>query len=226
MMPRLLVLLMVIALVPAWTLNSASAAPQSRAELKERFAQRYPDLNRLKNQGKIGENLQGFVEAVKDESDLDREARELMKVENADRRKLYDLISENIRKDGRDVSPEKVAERNARRNFMNAKPSEFLKSKDGKWVQRRDVNELKRKGQIGETWEGYVLAVEGAALNAKAEAVIEVENIARREEYYRQAKDDDSGVERVAEAAGKKNIDNARSGEYIKRKNGEWERKN
>src|SRR5688572_18309780 len=175
--PCTLIMMLVLACSPAMVMVSqATAAPQTRAELKERFAERYPDLNRLKNQGKIGENLQGYVEALKDESELDSDARELIKVENADRRKLYDLISEKLEKEGKDVSPEKVAERNARRNFMNAKPSEFLESKDGQWVQRRDVNELKREGKVGETWEGYVAAVQDEKLSEKATAAVEVEN--------------------------------------------------
>jgi uncharacterized protein YdbL (DUF1318 family) len=206
-------------------MNATAAAPQSRAELKDRFEQRYPELNRLKNQGKVGETTNGFVEPVKKDSELEKEAQELIKVENADRRKLYDAISAKLVKEGKNVSPDKVAERNARRNYMNAKGSDFLKSKDGVWVQRRDVGELKRKGQVGETWEGFLGPVEGEKLSEKAAAVVEVENIARREEYYRQAKDDDSDIDKVAEAAGKKNIENARPGDFIKREDGEWEKK-
>jgi uncharacterized protein YdbL (DUF1318 family) len=218
----LMVALLFSPMVPA---SGAMAAPQSRAELKERFEQRYPDLNRLKSQGKVGETTNGFVDAVIKESELDGEARKLIEDENADRRKLYDAISQKLAKEGKDVSPEKVAERNARRNYMNAKGSEFLKSKDGTWVQRRDVNQLKREGEVGETAEGYVAPVKGDKLNKKAAAAIEVENVARREEYYRKAKDDNLDLDKVAQAAGKKNIENARSGEFIRRGNGEWEKK-
>lgn len=225
MLPRMIALLCSSLMFFSVPMTVAAAAPQSRADLKDRFEQRYPELNRLKNQGKVGETTSGFVEAVKKESELEKEAQELIKVENADRRKLYDAISEKLEKEGKNVSPDKVAERNARRNYMNAKGSEFLKSKDGVWVQRRDVGDLKRKGQVGETWEGFIGPVEGEKLNEKAAAAVEVENIARREDYYRQAKDDGADIEKVAEAAGKKNIENARPGEAIKRKDGAWEKK-
>ena len=206
-------------------MNAVVAAPQSREELKDRFEQRYPELNRLKGQGKVGETVNGFIEAVKKDAEPDNDVRKLIDEENRDRRKLYEGISEKLAKEGKSVPADKVAERNARRNYMNAKPSEFLKSKDGVWVQRRDLTDLKRKGQVGETAEGYIAAVEGQDLSEKAAALVEVENVARREDYYRQAKDNASEVEKIAETVGKKNVENARAGESVRMKDGQWQKK-
>jgi len=52
--------------------------------------------------------------------------------ENADRKALYELIAKK-----EETTPEKVAERNAARNFEKAKPGEWLKGKDGKWEQKK-----------------------------------------------------------------------------------------
>ncbi len=115
----------------AFALLSAAQAA-SLDQLKERFKERYPKLVKAKSEGKVGEVYNGYVEAVKAEHQDDAEVKKLIGDENADRRALYELIA---KKEG--VAPEKVAERNAARNFDKAKPGEWLKGKDGKWEQKK-----------------------------------------------------------------------------------------
>ena len=113
-------------------LGAAAAQAVDFAKLKERFKQRYPKLLKAKNAGKIGETFQGYVEAVKPEYLQDADLKKLLDDENADRKTLYKAIAD---KEG--VPPEKVAERNAVRNFKRAKPGHYLKNKDGEWVKKQ-----------------------------------------------------------------------------------------
>lgn len=219
--------MLVLAVCAALGLSDRTAIAQgkaTRAELKERFERRHDDLNRLKEQGRVGETWNGLVEAVDDESELNAEARRLIDQENADRRRLYDLIADDVVEGEKRISPEKVAERNARRNFTNAKPKEFLKTREGFWFQRNDINPLKREGKAGETWEGYVAAVKGAGLTERERALIDLENRIRKEIYDRQADKRGTSVKEEARRAGRKNLDNASKGEHIQTEGG-WERK-
>ena len=111
---------------------AATAQAVDFAKLKERFKERYPKLLKAKDAGKIGETFHGYVEAVKPEYLRDADLKKLLEEENADRKTLYKAIAD---KEG--VPPEKVAERNAVRNFKRAKPGHYLKNKDGKWVKKQ-----------------------------------------------------------------------------------------
>jgi len=206
---------------PAAATPAFAAPADTKADLKEKFEGRYPKLQQAKRQGKVGETWQGYVESVEDDSD--EALADLMKDENADRKKLYALIAEEETKGDRKVSLTQVAERNARRNFGNAKPSEPLKTRDNKWIQRKDVEALKKKGVIGETWEGYVEVVDDA--DAQQKAVVAEVNRIRKDEYVMTAKKRDTTAERIAQQAGRKAMDDAAAGEFIKDKGGKWMKK-
>ena len=130
----LLLAMLAIATVPA---NVAFAAKPTTSEsnddarlkdLQERFKQRLPKLKELKKQGIIGETYEGYVDFVKGKP---KDAEKLVKEENADRKELYTTIAQ---REG--TTPEKVAERNGKRNFTKATPGEFLRDADGKWHQK------------------------------------------------------------------------------------------
>ena len=93
-------------------------------ELRARFEQRFPQLKALKRAGKIGETSAGMVEAVK--GDLAEKERSLVDEENADRTELYATIA---KQEG--VTPQVVAERNAKRNFERAGDDEYIKDDQG-----------------------------------------------------------------------------------------------
>ncbi len=118
-------LLLAALFVPAISLAGGG---DSKDELKERFAQRYPELLKLKAAGTIGETFQGFVEVVKAG---DAAAKEILAAENADRATLYRIIAKE-----QETTPEKVAARNAQRNFANAPAGEWLKHPDGQWRKK------------------------------------------------------------------------------------------
>jgi uncharacterized protein YdbL (DUF1318 family) len=214
------IVLMICAILPL----ARSAWADSRKEIEDRLEQRYPKLFDAEMKGKVGEAWQGYVEAV-EKSHLDEATQKLIDAENADRKELYRIIAEN-ESEKHKITPSEVGERNARRKFDKAKPEQYLKAKDGTWFQRRDLNRLKKDGKIGEQWDGYLGAVrEGDGGDRIAGAVLETENRLRRDDYERLAYKRKVDVKEIAENAGKDNIEKARNGEYVKNKNGKWEKK-
>jgi uncharacterized protein len=126
---RLFVFLGVMSL--AALLPSSTLAADRQEELRERFKNRLPQLREAKSAGNIGETFGGFVEAVEGKS-IDEKIKKVVEEENADRRELYKLIAEKEK-----TTEQKVAERNAFRNFEKAESGEMLKDKDGKWRKKK-----------------------------------------------------------------------------------------
>ncbi len=127
-MKRIWVVLGVLALAGA--MPSAARADR-QDELQERFKDRLPDIRDAKGDGKIGETTEGVLEAVEGK-ELDEDLRKLVDEENADRRELYKLIAEKEK-----TSADKVAERNAARNFQKARSGEYLKTREGEWKKKK-----------------------------------------------------------------------------------------
>jgi len=61
----------------------------------------------------------------------DSKLSSLIDDENTDRRELYQIIAAE-----ENTSPEKVADRMARRNYEKARPGEYLKTADGRWKRK------------------------------------------------------------------------------------------
>lgn len=119
--------MMIVMMLTLTGLLSQARAADSMEALQQRFAARYPALKQAKKDGKIGEVVNGFVEAVGGDGSV----ASLIAEENGDRTKLYALIAQREK-----ISPAVVAERNAIRNFTNAAPGDYLKGKDGKWQKK------------------------------------------------------------------------------------------
>lgn len=136
------ILTLVLALA---TLLGAAAAARAdeRDELKQRFKERYPTLVQLKKAEKIGETFKGLAAVVKEEYegqqvDPDEAGGPTIKAflaeENKDRLRLYQLMAEELK-----TTPAKIAERDAKRRFEQAKPHEWLQPEKDKWVRKRDL---------------------------------------------------------------------------------------
>ena len=82
------------------------------------------------------------------------------------------------------------------------------------------VVELKQKGAIGETDEGYLDVVQGS----EGSDVVSSENADRRELYALIAKETSTSAEQVAKQAAQKNFQKAKKGEYLKHE-GKWRQK-
>ncbi|HEY7090569.1 MAG TPA: YdbL family protein [Tepidisphaeraceae bacterium] len=120
-----------ISLILMTCLVTSAAFGADKAELRQRFEQRFPQIVQYKTQGKIGETSAGVLEAVDPKFLDDKALAKLIEEENGDRVQLYQIIARE-----QNVSPDKAAERAARRNFDRARPGEYLKGPDGKWTRK------------------------------------------------------------------------------------------
>ncbi|MFA7235926.1 MAG: DUF1318 domain-containing protein [Phycisphaeraceae bacterium] len=115
------------------------ARADERADLKERFKQRYATLLKLKDEGKVGETAAGLVDVVKPQYSEGKVGSQtvgqFIQDENMDRTRLYVLLADEAT-----TSPAVVARRNAERNFERASPEHYLKPRDGKWVQKKNYH--------------------------------------------------------------------------------------
>lgn len=133
------------------TLASAQNAGQSideqLEELRDRFDQRHDKLLAIKDAGKVGETVKGYVRSVRpaflDDKVGEEDSptiRELLEAENRDRRRLYELLAEKL-----DEKPEEIAVQNAIRNFKKADPEHFLRLQDGTWIQKKAIEQRRKR---------------------------------------------------------------------------------
>lgn len=83
---------------------------------------------------------------------------------------------------------------------------------------------LKQQGQVGETWEGFVGTVTNSA-PAESMKLVDDENSDRRKLYALIAEKEGTTVETVASRNAARNFEKAKSGEYLKGKDGTWKKK-
>jgi uncharacterized protein YdbL (DUF1318 family) len=207
-----------------------SSESLTRAELKKRFEERFERITRWKGQGLLGETFDGWVEAPHDGL-LSSEQRDVVAVENADRKALYALIADRVDEGEKRVPPRVVAERNARRNFEKAEPEHLLKVLEGYWITKRDlprvedITRTKKAGDIGETWEGFVGLVNQHASD-DVKRLVEQENASRRDIYAGIAKRlEKISPEEVGRSIAKSTRDNLQPGQYYQTKTGDWEKR-
>lgn len=120
---------LIVILVAALLATCTFAA--SETELRERFKQRYPQLQQLKLEGKIGEVFTGYIDAVQPQYEAEAKVKGMIDNENRDRAELYQIMA---RQTG--ATPEAVAQRNATRNFEKARSGDYLKGPDGIWKRK------------------------------------------------------------------------------------------
>lgn len=121
-----------------------SARDRAEAELKVRFRQRRPVIQRLKDAGKLGETAVGTLSVVElsclDESVRLRgkphSIRDLVDEENRDRTRLYELIAQTT-----GATAGGVATQAALRNYREAAPDHYLLTRSGTWRTKRALQE-------------------------------------------------------------------------------------
>jgi len=121
----LLALCAVAGITPAFAADNAVA----KAELKSSFDSRSTQLSAAKVTGSIGECTDGTVALVGDV--VDANLSSLIEAENADRKKLYQLLASET-----NATAAQIGERNAMRNYQNAKVGEWLRTRDGIWKKK------------------------------------------------------------------------------------------
>lgn len=103
--------------------------PAIQQALEARQA-RYAELRRLKSEGKLGEDNQGFVKALSD----DGQAQQLAQAENNDRQVIYQAIVEQNRL-GAD-GPALVQAVFAEVQREKAQPGDSIQLPSGEWVKK------------------------------------------------------------------------------------------
>ncbi|EBA6835438.1 DUF1318 domain-containing protein [Salmonella enterica] len=84
------------------------------------------------------------------------------------------------------------------------------------------LGEARTQGRVGETLNGYLVALKNDAETQKL--VLDI-NHARRASYQQLADSNHLPVDEVAKMAGQKLVERARPGEYVQGINGKWMRK-
>ncbi|MCU0862972.1 MAG: YdbL family protein [Planctomycetes bacterium] len=121
-----------------------------RSELKETMKARYPLLEKLRDNGKVGETGNGEVKLVKDAYGTEKAdpadkksstIAEVVEAENRDRQALYELLAKELKLTAKEVSLQ-----NGARNLDKAKPDQMVEVK-GEWVQRKAVTPQKQEGK-------------------------------------------------------------------------------
>ncbi|EAA8482688.1 DUF1318 domain-containing protein [Salmonella enterica subsp. enterica serovar Newport] len=84
------------------------------------------------------------------------------------------------------------------------------------------LDEARTQGRVGETLNGYLVALKNDAETQKL--VLDI-NHARRASYQQLADSNHLPVDEVAKMAGQKLVERAKPGEYVQGINGKWMRK-
>ncbi|KNC95570.1 YdbL family protein [Trabulsiella odontotermitis] len=84
------------------------------------------------------------------------------------------------------------------------------------------LSEARQQGRVGETLNGYLAPI---AQDKDTLALVKNINDARSESYQQLADSNNLPVDEVAKMAGKKLVERAQPGEYVKGLNGKWLKK-
>jgi hypothetical protein len=125
------VVMVCVAALGAWGEGDGKA---DRDAIKQSMKARYARLMKLKREGIVGETTTGMVEAV--ENDAGETVKELVAAENADRRRLYELIAGQT-----GTTTREVAGNNALRLFKKASPTVKFKTAEGAWKSKAELKD-------------------------------------------------------------------------------------
>ncbi|HLP62097.1 MAG TPA: YdbL family protein [Candidatus Deferrimicrobium sp.] len=98
------------------------------AALKQRFLERKPAIDALKNQEKVGENNVGKLVV---RGQLNANENQMVNAENADRETVYQEIA-----GGLNISSQEVGKRRALQIASIASPGHWLQHPDGHWYRK------------------------------------------------------------------------------------------
>ena len=106
----------------------------TKEQIRERMKKRFPEIQMLKKDNKIGETYLGLVAIISNKDTAKVKIKLIVTAENNDRKMLYELIAK-----AQKTTPEVVAKTNAMRIFKKAKPKEMFKNKKDVWQQKKDI---------------------------------------------------------------------------------------
>lgn len=108
----------------------AAGARAESNELKARFLERKPLLDKMKDLGWIGENILGFLE-FRSETGMSEENGKAVEAENADRKTVYAEIAAQV-----NVDIFEVGKRRAVQIAKLAAPGHWLQDAEGRWYRK------------------------------------------------------------------------------------------
>ena len=132
--------LLILVIAPLLLAAGWAQEQDDKAAIKERMKERYPMVQKAKNNSKIGETNLGYLEIVAAKDTTNELLVALVKAENSDRQEIYDAIAKNLK-----TSPEVVAKQNALRLFEKADLDDLFKGEDGKWLLKKDLIKKEKK---------------------------------------------------------------------------------
>ncbi|EFO0999612.1 YdbL family protein [Escherichia albertii] len=89
-------------------------------------------------------------------------------------------------------------------------------------VMALTLNEARSQGRVGETLNGYLVALK---TDAETQTLVKDINEARNRSYQQLAKQNNLSTEDIAKLAGQKLVERAKPGEFVQGINGKWLRK-
>ncbi|OAM91737.1 YdbL family protein [Termitidicoccus mucosus] len=110
---------------------AALAAPSAHAQdlgaIKSKMAARLPQIDKLKEQGALGENNRGLLEVRENKNNAAAIASE----ENADRQTVYAAIAKQQK-----TTAEEVGKARARQIAQSSKPGVWIQDEKGNWRKK------------------------------------------------------------------------------------------
>jgi len=103
------------------------ASAQNMQEIKARMLSRKPTLDALKDQGLVGEGVDGYVHVRSGSGN----AQNVVNAENADRRAVNEIIA---KKEGAPV--EKVSRAVGAKLVEGSSPGQWIRKGDGSWSRK------------------------------------------------------------------------------------------
>lgn len=119
------------AVVACWLVGlqcTAAEGDEVLEEVKERMKRNLPKVEKLKKEGKVGENNRGYLHPL---TKLTQEEEQLVKRENEDRKIVYTYLARQA-----GVSVEEVEKARAKQIRERSAPGIWLQAPDGKWYKK------------------------------------------------------------------------------------------
>lgn len=116
--------LSLLLVLPAW----AASQDQTPGSIRKRMEANLPKIDSLKKAGKVGENNKGYLEA---RGALDAEEKALVKMENGDRKTVYEMLAEKAK-----ASLEQTERARAELIRRRSAAGIWLQDASGKWYQK------------------------------------------------------------------------------------------
>ncbi len=128
-MKNALTLILSALILTSVALQPASGAVAQGEQIKNSMLARKPQIETLKNAGKVGEDNKGFLAAVS--GGLDGAAQKIVNDENSDRTQVYAAIAKN-----QGTTAALVSSRRAAQLAEQAKSGDYIMNAAGKWVKK------------------------------------------------------------------------------------------